>query len=106
MAQAMERESQRFVDMVRSIASAAFMHSSQRKGSCTKRNFGKCCQSGLLTANMTMTVVRPQAESSFQGTRADDGACFTCRKYETTTAPRSAAISINATVDTRRLKRL
>src|SRR5260370_39602210 len=66
-ADASKRDVQRLAAMGRSMAKAAFMQSSQRKGSCTKRSLGKCCQSKLLTESMRTELTTPQAESSIHG---------------------------------------
>src|SRR5580658_8976269 len=65
-ANAIARDVQRLAAAVSSIAKAAFMHSSQRKGSCTNRNSGRCSQSKLLAENIRNTLPAPQAESSIQ----------------------------------------
>src|ERR1019366_265994 len=62
-----EVQVQRLAAIARSIAKAAFMHSSQPKGSCTKRSLGKCCQNKLLTESMRTALPAPQAESSIHG---------------------------------------
>src|SRR5271166_4109987 len=66
-ANANRREVQRWTAIVRSMATATFKHNSQRKGSCTKRSLGKCCQSRLLTESIKTTLAAPQAESSVHG---------------------------------------
>src|SRR6267378_2942052 len=108
------------------MANAVFMQSSQRKGSCTKRSLGKCCQSKLLTENIRSALAAPQAETSIHRDRptstvalratAQPGACpelvegaavptcFALRENQImkTRTP----ISASAMVETRRLKRL
>src|ERR1035437_9404619 len=115
------------------MANAAFMHSSQRKGSCTKRNLGKCCQSKLLTENIRTALAVPQAESSIhsvpspvalratgqpnnpsprkaRGLGAPAGAavptCFVHQRREPHIATARRPISASATVETKQLKRL
>src|SRR5208282_2189591 len=69
MADATKREvqAQNWAAIARSIAKAAFIASSQRKGSCTKRSSGKCCQSKLLTESIRSALDTPKAESSIHG---------------------------------------
>src|SRR5882762_6895678 len=99
------------------MANAAFMQSSQRKGSCTKRSLGKCCQSILLTDNIRSTLTAPQAESSIHGDRPTDtvvllggqpGAAVPTRFVwrENQLAKTRTRISASAMVESRRLKRL
>src|ERR1700680_521109 len=66
-ANASTREVQRLAAVGRSTAKAAFMQSSQRKGSCTQRSLGKCCQSTLLTDNIRRALTVPQAALSSHG---------------------------------------
>src|ERR1700675_1451717 len=125
MADASTREVQRLAAMGRSMAKAAFMQSSQRNGSCTKRSLGKCCQSILLTDNIRSTLTALQAESSIHGDRSTDtvvllggqpGACpelvvgaavSTCFVWrENQIAKTRTPISASAMVETRTLKRL
>src|SRR5258708_22172012 len=101
------REVQRLAAIVRRMAKAAFMHSSQRKGSCTKRNLGKCCQSRLLRENISRAVTAPQAESGNQRTWSGDAAMrLILDRRESQIARARAPISASAMVETRRLKRL
>src|ERR1700687_1593009 len=124
-----EVQVQRLAAIARSIAKAAFMHSSQRKGSCTKRSLGKCCQNKLLTESMRTALRALQAESSIHGLwsaatpvalRATgqpracpelvEGAAVPTRFFrqlpDTQIAKTRMTISASATVETRRLKRL
>src|SRR5580658_472709 len=64
------REVHLLVANVKSIARAAFKHSNQRKGSCTKRNFGKCCHNKLVTENISTALPAPQIDKSIQGLRS------------------------------------
>src|ERR1700674_1117421 len=125
-ANASTREVQRLTAVGRSTAKAAFMQSSQRKGSCAKRSLGKCCQSTLLTDNIRSALTVPQAEISSHGdspaatverratgqSRAcpglDKGAAVPRRFVwrENQIAKIRTAISASATLETRRLKRL
>src|SRR5438445_12883881 len=66
-ADASKREVQRLAAMGRSMAKAAFIQSSQRNGSCTKRNLGKCCHSKLLRESIRTALTAPQAETSIHG---------------------------------------
>src|SRR6266446_4670512 len=115
-ADASKREVQRLAAMGRSMAKAAFIQSSQRNGSCTKRNLGKCCHSKLLRESIRTALTAPQVESSIRG-RATPVAlratgqpwatvptCLVWREnqIEKTRTP----ISVSAIVETSRLKRL
>src|ERR1035437_4879195 len=100
------------------MANAAFMQSSQRKGSCTKRNLGKCCQSKLLTENIRTALAAPQAESrvhsvpspvALRATGQPGAAvptCFFHQRREPHIATARTPISASATVETKKLKRL
>src|ERR1017187_2274687 len=98
------------VAMAKSIASAALMHNSQRKGSCTKRNFGKYSQSRLLAGSITKAAPVPQAADSahaFVPNRVFSNRAFpnrAGREYQTATT--STTISATANTETSRLKRL
>src|ERR1035441_3402025 len=121
-----QRVVQRLAAMAKSIANAAFMNRSQRKGSCTKRNLGKCCQSKLLAGSMRSALPAPQAESSIPGICSEiaslalgspgqpragpepvEGAAVRARHVrENKMANARTPISARATDETRRLKRL
>src|ERR1700686_1887303 len=117
-AHAANREIQRLAAIASSTASATFMQSSQRKGSCTNRNLGKCCHSKPVNENMINALAAPQLESSIHGLALTDAVLpatgpanavsarvVRCR-YETTMANTRTMISAIATDETRRLKRL
>src|ERR1700693_4341260 len=100
-ATASARVSQRRVAMASSKANAAFRQSSQRKGSWTKRNLGRYCQSGLLTENISSVVTLPQTERGSQNV-----SFFKREAWERQIANTIIPISARATYDTSKLKRL
>src|SRR5271168_4602633 len=101
---------QRFAAMARSTARAAFRHSSQRKGSCTKRNLGRCSQSKLLAESIRRVQAVPHVVRSIHGVRSEISVRISARFVRARRANQIAnaktLISTSATVETRRLKRL
>src|SRR5580704_17192403 len=93
----------RSVAIASSTAKGAFRHSSQRKGGCTKRNFGRCSHRRWLKGSMTKAVAAPHDTSTVQALRLRSASLVLRANH---TAAARSAISADATIDTSRLKRL